>query len=156
MAYVIVYQGTGNGVVDVTPTTVSDTNREIERKEIEHLRTHPDKAFLYVRKVDTTDEVYNKALIQREKDGWPSHLPDRRQDYISHRWEVTTWLGTSVCTYVYVGPVRSFRCFGPFPSKRRAVTCYMFGKVYYGWYFESSGNYCRLRLAKRQPKWAKD
>jgi len=58
----------------------------------------------------------------------------------THRWEIRTWLGTVLASNAYVGR----------PSVRRAVTCRIFGVLYHGTYYESSGDYCRLRRAKRQ------
>lgn len=62
-------------------------------------------------------------------------------------WKVETWLGTSIGTHVAIGP-RQYVGFGR--AYRRAMSCRIFGVLYHGWYMESSGDYCRLRRAKRQ------
>lgn len=107
-------------------------NRETEAHEIEWLKTHPEKVFLYIqllaRQRDNVSSISGAAGFAR----------------------VHTWLGTTLDPNAYVGPSREFPCFGPFPSRRRSVECVIFGARYVGWYFESSGDYCRLRKAKRQ------
>lgn len=110
----------------IAPSDVDARNREIEAREIVWLRTGPDRVFLYVKEP-----------------------PDRDND--PRAWYIQTWLGTVVSdARAEVGPSRSLPCFGPFPSKRRSIVCRIFGTRYVGWYFESSGDYCRLRKSKRQ------
>lgn len=105
---------------------MSAHNQQSEQTEIEWLRTAPDAIFLYMRQP-----------------------PDPQND--PRAWYVTTWPGTIVSdARATVGPARQFPCFGPFPSMRRSVVCRIFGVRYVGWYFESSGDYCRLKKAKRQ------
>ena len=119
MAYLFEHQGkqfAPDGIVSVGP--VEKHNQDEEAKEIEWLKTHPEKLFLYVR---TTP-------------GWD--------------WAITTWPGTTVSQWVQFGSkVRSG--FG-WHTYRRSVNCRIFGVRYVGWFFESSGNYCRLRKAKQQ------
>ena len=103
-------------------------NKQVEAAEIEWLKTHPDRVFLYVRHVP--------ALMM---DG---HVIRTPYDAI------TTWLGTDVSSRVSLGG-RVNVGFG-FHTYRRSVDCRIFGVRYVGWYMESSGNYCRLRKAKRQ------
>lgn len=95
-------------------------------------------------------QAHNLATEQAEI-AWLQTGPDRCFLYVkSAPWRIGTWLGTNVATHVEVGPARRFPCFGPFPSVRRSVTCRIFGTLYHGWYFESSGSYCRLKKARSQ------
>jgi hypothetical protein len=97
-------------------------NRELERAEIEMLKQHPDKLFLYVK---------------HGTDGYPH--------------SITTWLGTVVNDFGRQTPVFGNKVHVGFGySYRRSVDCVIFGVRYVGWYFESSGSYCRLRKAKNQ------
>jgi len=119
-------------------------NRWREEREIEWLRTAPDRVFLYVAKVDTTEETYQDALAK----GWTPETT-KRENWASHRWEIRTWLGTRVSDgRALIGSRRSIG-FG-YHSYRRAVDCRIFGVRYVGWYMESSGDYCRLRKSKVQ------
>src|SRR3954468_22682409 len=61
-------------------------------------------------------------------------------------YEITTWPGTVVSSSVRMGD-RSYTGFGH-NTYRRSVRCVIFGVRYTGWYFESSGDYCRLKRAK--------
>ena len=121
--YAIEHEGkayTPDGVI--TCADVTEHNAAIEEQEIAWLKTGPRQVMLYVRE------------------------PKEGQD-----WAITTWLGAVVSEHPWVGSVRSFRVPGShWPSKRRPVTCRIFGTLYHGWYFESSGDYCRLKRAKRQ------
>lgn len=119
MGYLITHQGDSyapNGKTDTKPADADAANRETERHEIEWLKTHPDKVFLYCK-----------------------HDPK----------SVHTWLGTSVATHVYLGPKVNGGLFG-FRSYKRSVDCRIFGVRYVGWFYESAGDYCRLRKAKGQ------
>lgn len=106
-------------------------NKQLEQIEIAQLMTHPDRLFLYVK------------------------MPDRTQYEIDNRItplsgaQITTWLGTVVSEKCSVGTYYSCPGFYGQCSKRRPVNCTIFGVKYYGTYFESSGNYCRLRRAKQ-------
>ena len=108
------------------PDKAVDYNKQLEAKELEWLQQHPDKVTLYVKHPDTNDPMY----------------PDRR-------YKVTTWLGTVVCEHAFVGPRRHIG-FG-YNTYRRAMTATIYGVLYHGWYFASSGCYCRLKKAKVQP-----
>lgn len=99
---------------------VNAHNRELERAEIEHMRTHPERLFLYV-----------------------DNLPGS-----PYPKSITTWLGTRVDESADFG--RRVNVGFGFHTYRRSVDCVIFGCRYVGWYFESSGQYCRLRKAKRQ------
>lgn len=99
-------------------------NAELERQEIRWLKTGPERVFLYYHEPPTMpDSEYGMARTLR------------------------TWLGTVVSANVQIGPRRNVGFAG---SYRRAVSARIFGVLYHGWYFESSGNYCRLKRAKRQ------
>lgn len=105
-------------------------NKELERAEIEMMKTHPERLFLYVH--------HSK-----------NHLPKTiRARHAGIPFSITTWLGTQVSESAIFGP-RVNVGFG-FHTYRRSVDCVIFGARYVGWYFESSGQYCRLRKAKRQ------
>lgn len=108
-----------DGKLDIAPSETETHNQQLERVQIEELKTGPDRLFLYVKATD-----YNTASI-------------------------TTWPGTLVGV-ADMGPKRKFPCFGPFPSVRRSISVRIFGTLYHGWYYESSGDYCRLKKAKRQ------
>ncbi len=95
-------------------------NKELERIEVEWLKTGPERAFLYVSNIPGSP--YPKSI--------------------------TTWLGTVVSESADFGS-RVNVGFG-FHTYRRSVDCMIFGVRYVGWYMESSGQYCRLRKAKRQ------
>lgn len=103
----------------IQPREIETHNKQLEKEELEWLKTGPQRIFVYVKEID-----HGRALI-------------------------TTWLGT-VIGNAMLGPKREFPCFGPFPSIRRSVEVCIFGMWYHGWYFQSSGNYCRLKRAKRQ------
>lgn len=90
--------------------------------EIEWLRTAPANVFLYV----TT----------------------RTSDL--HLWHVTTWLGTDIATEVLIGGKCHTGGIAGRNSFKRSVDCRIFGVRYVGWFYESAGDYCRLRKAKRQ------
>jgi hypothetical protein len=98
-----------------------ENNQEIEAKELEHIKTGPERLFLYVGQ--TT-------------------IPGGRR-----YWSVTTCSGTCV-GYAWLGE-RRYVGFG-FKTHRRAITVRIFDTLYHGWYFESRGDYCRLKRAKRQ------
>lgn len=108
---------------------VDARNRDTEAQEIAWLGTHPDRVFLYV----TFDaERYNA------QERYYGLKP-------SGRYILTTWLGTVVDEFPRIGPRRSIGFGGAY---RRAITCRIYGQRYHGWYFESSGDYCRLRKGK--------
>lgn len=124
--YAFTFQGKTflpDGRIDVV--TISDEyNRQQEAQELESLRAGVDRAFLYVRKITTS------------KDG------------LSYQWNVTTFLGTVVCRHAYVGD-RQYT-FGNRHVYRRPISACIFGRWYTGYYMESSGDYCRLKLAKHE------
>jgi hypothetical protein len=164
MDYIFEHEGrafTPNGQTE--PGNAQDRNRETERKEIVWLMTGPDRAFLYVTMPSPVslgayswaqgDAIRSCCRLARHHAATACPVCQRTAaqmegDY-RKRIEVKTWLGTSVATHVYIGPRRNVG-FG-WHTYRRAVSCRIGGVLYHGWFFESSGDYCRLRKAKRQP-----
>ena len=133
--YAFEFQGktfTPDGKVDIPDTQAH--NAEVEANDLAWLQTHPDNLFLYV-KHPTKQFDGPGNVIPATADCW---------------WKVTTWPGTVVCEHAHVGQRRNMG-FG-YHSYRRAISATIFGVLYHGWYFESSGSYCRLRKAKVQPK----
>ena len=81
--------------------------------------------------------------------------PERLFAYVKHNHgsdvSIGLWTGKVISKTAELGLIGIFPCFGPFPSKRRAVRMLgLNGVQYVGWYYESSGDYCRLRKAKHQ------
>ena len=124
---------TPNGTVGIAAEGNEARNFLMELTEIEYLKTAPEKLFLYVREP------------RKDKNERPGNAHWGNAEY---RYSITTWPGTVVSESCSVG-ARQNVGFG-FHTYRRAVDCRIFGTRYVGWYFESSGNYCRLRKAKRQ------
>lgn len=116
---------------------VNAHNREQERQEIVWLETHPENCTLYVHIGQKRDP---NRLGSRLTDGGLSQM---NGDDV----QIQTWLGTRVAQWEYIGP-RVRVGFGG--AYRRAVTCKLFGVKYHGWFYESSGDYCRLKKSKRQ------
>lgn len=66
--------------------------------------------------------------------------------------EVTTWVGDKLGTVVAFG--RPYKCpaFGGFPSVRQSLTVQgINGALYFGTYYKSSGDYCRLNIKRVAP-----
>ena len=119
-----------DGAISPVSLSTQEANRETERQELAWLKTGPEKVFLYVQMpIESLQPSFSYA--------------QRRGDKVS----VGTWLGTLVATELAIGPRKRIG-FG-LHSYRRSVVCRIFGTKYVGWYFESSGDYCRLRKAKR-------
>ncbi len=97
-------------------------NKELEQTEIAWLQTHPEHCVLYVKRTVATP------------------LPQCRETAV-----ITTWLGTHIAP-CYMSPRHNIG-FG-YRTYRRHVTCTIFGKLYAGWYMESSGDYVRLKRCK--------
>ncbi len=128
-----------------TPLAAQDAdayNKALEAQELASIKTGPDKLFLYVKTVDTTEESWQKALAS----GWTPETTERKH-WQSSRVDVGTWLGTRVSDWVSLG-TKSYIGFGG--AYRRSVSCSIFGVKYHGWYMESSGDYCRLTKSKKQ------
>lgn len=114
---------------------VDACNKETEAKEIAWLKTGPDKVFLYVKMPPNTHPNLAVRHFNPDENCTP---------------RITTWVGTSIASQVEIGPRKLIGFQGHSGSYRRSVSCYIFGRRYTGWYFESSGDYCRLKLAKKQ------
>lgn len=130
--YIFEFQGqqfTPEGKVEMASTT--NHNQQQEAQEIEALKAYPEKLFLYVK-------------FPAKTPAWATLANCNRQPEVA----ITTWLGTVVSQRCEIGPRRNVG-FG-MHTYRRAVDCRIFGVRYVGWYMESSGQYCRLRKAKRQ------
>lgn len=116
---------TPNATTGIDPAESEARNKAIEAQELDWLRSHPERGlFLYV-----------------------SH-PKNLDGFATRVCNIHTWLGTVVSSDAELGP-RSYVGFG-FNTWRRSVRCRIFGVRYVGWYYESSGDYCRLRKAKKQ------
>lgn len=104
-------------------------NKRIELEEIAHLHTAPNKVFAYVREAErTTYQIQNRI--------WPHQ---------GHA--IITWLGTPIAENVSIHDRTTGGMFG-YNSYKYHVTCTIFGVKYNGWYYASSGNYCRLYKLK--------
>ena len=176
--YIFAFEGHGqfdpDGRVEVKDAEAH--NKELERKEIEWLKSGPERVFLYVHMPAVTWHIKTegyysghieqntftskadaeKAIVERVADGRLRKVDSRgwliqykafwRQEHAGTR--ITTFLGTSVAEHVGIGQ-RVQVGFG-FNSYRRSISCRIFGTLYHGWYMESSGDYCRLKKAKNQ------
>lgn len=133
MGYAIALNGkqfTPEGSVSIP--NIDEHNRIEEAREIEWLKTGPEKCVLYWRGNLLTPSSWDIVSGSDNRTGKA----------------ITTWMGTVVSTHLWVGPRRNVG-FG-FHTYRRAVSCRIFGVLYHGWYMESSGALVRLRKAKRQ------
>jgi hypothetical protein len=142
------YTFTSNGDTPIV-STQADTdahNRKTEQAEIAWLKTGPDKVLLYVKQTDTTEETYQDALSK----GWTPETTERK-NWASHRWDIQTWMGTRVSEgRAYVGRSVNVGGIAGYHARKRSVDCRIFSVRYVGWYYETAGDYCRLRKAKRQ------
>jgi len=155
-------------------SSASEHNQELERQEIAWLKTAPEKVFLYVHMPPATWHIEantyvghiegntfaskdaaqtqlaqwleSKRLPRYDSRGWKVEYKFTRNQQLTGS-EVRTWLGTSVATNVHVGTKANSGFNGAY---RRAISCKIFGVQYHGWYYESSGDYCRLKKAKKQ------
>ena len=132
MNYTIEHDGKLFSPDGLVTNPAEPTNQEKEQAQLAWLKTNPPNLFLYVKRP------------AKEWTGVGMCKPPEC------RWSVTTCLGTVLDSSAWVGPRRNIG-YG-FHTYRRAISCTIYGKFYHGWYFESSGSYCRLRIAKRQPK----
>ena len=106
-------------------------NKAHEAKELDWLRTGPDECFLYIQQPD-------KECTQ--------HIASANERKGNMYFGVGTWPGTRVGN-AWVGNRAYIGFHGAY---RRPVTVRIFGTLYHGWWFESSGDYVRLKKAKRQ------
>ena len=124
--------------VEGTPLKPEDTdayNKALEAKELDWFRTGPDKCVLYIQRPDLTCKEHR------------SNTDNKNNMYFG----VCTWLGTRVGNAwvgnrAYIG----FQGHSRRGAYRRPVTVRIFGTLYHGWWFESSGDYVRLKKAKKQ------
>lgn len=100
-------------------------NKSVEAQELDWLKTGPDKCTLYIKK-----KVVSK-------------------DGLSYQWWITTWPGTEVgqafCSDRHYMGFQAYHG----RSYRRSVSVRLYGVQYHGWWMESSGDYVRLKRAKR-------
>ena len=132
--YAFDFQGsvfTPDGRVDVSD--VSAHNKQVETEELEWLRTAPDKCVLYVR-------------LPKHVEPFASCGPNNATEL--NRPSVITWTGLSVGSHVYIGRRVQVGGIAGKWAYKRTVTCQLFGVRYHGWYYESAGDYCRLRKSK--------
>lgn len=101
---------------------VETNNQRVEREQLAELQAHPERAFLYVKH--------------------SGEFP-----YWKHTGSITLWTGVVLDPKAWIGDLRRDN----FGGKRAAIDCTIFGVRYTGWYFYSTGDYCRLKKAKRQP-----
>lgn len=144
-----------------TEPTTDERNRETEREEIQLLQTGLDKVFLYVKMPQTEpfasrawargDHIKPCCVVARNMHAICCpicRLTASEMDAQAARDTlITTWVGTSVATHVAIGQRVNVGGIAGRHSYKRAVSCRIFGKQYHGWYYESAGDYCRLKLA---------
>lgn len=152
--YAITHEGkvfsTDGLITDIegTPLLAADAaayNKALETQELEHFKSGPERIMAYCVKVDTTNKTFADALSK----GWTTETTERKH-WQSSEWHVQTWLGTDL-GQAFLGD-RAYSGFRSYhgASYRRSITVRIFGTLYHGWYFESSGDYCRLKRAKIQ------
>ena len=148
----------------------TETNREIERKEIAWLHTVPDKVFLYVTMPTAGRHIYMGSRLTNDAVSWANGdyvagccrtaqkmhamkcpvCQKLTSETLGKGVDITTWLGTPVATHVYVGPAKPTGGITRRWSQKRAVDCRINGVRYVGWFYQTSGDYCRLKKAKIQ------
>jgi hypothetical protein len=102
--------------------TTEDWNAQIEAQELTHWQAQPERAFVYV--------LHGEAQV------------------IDRAVRVTTWTGELLGTGI-LGPKYKCPTFGCFPSTRRSIRVKgTNGAEYFGTYYESSGDYARMRKYK--------
>lgn len=139
MDYAFNFAGHGTFTPDGRTEVVTDTvahNRQVETIELAGLGRHPERVFLYVR------------LPQHARD---TKAPcSARADTELDSPAITTWLGTAVTTCCNIGRSVPVGGIAGRHARKRSVDCRIFGTRYVGWYYETAGDYCRLRRATRQ------
>lgn len=115
---------------------VTEHNKQVEARELEWLKTGPEKVFLYVKAAGSNRVRFNRRGRSGERN--QSHGP----------YTVHTWLGTVLDPQARIGSEVFSNL--DFWTHKRAITCTIFGVRYFGWFYESSGDYCRLKKAKHQ------
>lgn len=145
MPYAINHNGKAYGptgpITDINGTPLSPEdidayNRQLEAQELEHIKSSPEKLVLYIQHPDK-DCTQHTASAQENKGNM--------------YYGVGTWLGTRVGN-AWVGDrsISGFQGYYRGGTYRRPVTTRVFGTLYHGWWYESSGDYVRLKKAKRQ------
>lgn len=139
MSYGFTHEGkmyTSDGEMPVTTTaeTTAQHNRVVEANEIQWLKSWPEKLFLYVM-IPRDGQVYSFTSFSQS---------------LMLSVGITTWLGTVVSTSCYIGPRKPVGGIAGRYAYKRAIDCRIYGCRYVGWFYESAGDYCRLRKAKVQ------
>ncbi len=140
MSYGIAHNGKVYGpsgvLVDVRPEDVDTYNRQLEASKLEWLKTGPEKCTLYIQRPDMECTQHIAGAIEHKGNMY---------------YGVGTWLGTRVGN-AWVGDrsISGFQGYYRGGTYRRPVTTRVFGTLYHGWWYESSGDYVRLKKAKRQ------
>ena len=145
MPYAINHNGKAYGSsgeikdVEGTPLKPEDTeayNKALEAKGLDWLRTGPDECFLYIQKPDMECTQHTASANERKGNMY---------------WGVATWLGTRVGNaWIGYRAISGFQGHRRGSTYRRPVTVRIFGVLYHGWWYESSGDYVRLKKAKHQ------
>lgn len=138
--YAFAHQGKGflpDGSEPIAAADVDTYNKQVEAQEIEHLKTGPERIFSYIGHKPMTEE--NGAD------------PHKTYGFGEDHYCIQTWLGTFL-GWAWVGAksVSGFQGHFRGGTYRRPVTARIFGTLYHGWYYQSSGDYVRLKKAKKQ------
>lgn len=126
MSYAFAFQGsvyTPDGKAPLSPEQVDAHNRATEASELAEWQAGPMRAFVYVTMFQNAG-YYGLRV----------------------RGEIRTFLGTKLGDITELGaPVAD-----NFGGYRRHIVAYgTNGRTYHGWYMESSGDYARIKLHKR-------
>lgn len=133
MEYLFTHEGQAyapSGRVELSSGTPDERNRATEKLELAWLQTAPERVFLYV--FDAVGKAATDTSI------WYG------------RWRIGTWLGTLLDEHAYFGRSVPVGGIAGRYARKRSVECRIFGVRYVGWYYETAGDYCRLRKAKVQ------
>ena len=140
MSYGITHNGKVYGpsgvIVDLKPEDVDAYNKQLEASELEWLKTGPEKCTLYIQNPDMECTKHIASATERKGNMY---------------WGVSTWLGTRVGN-VWIGDrsISGFQGHYRGGTYRRPITVRIFGTLYHGWWYESSGDYVRLKKVKKQ------
>ena len=127
--------GPSGMLVDLKPEDLDAYNKQLETSELEWLKTGPEKCILYIQQPDLK---CTQHMNNTENTG-------------NMYYGVGTWLGTRLGN-AWIGDraISGFQGYYRGGTYRRPVTARIFGVLYHGWWCESSGDYVRLKKAKRQ------